>query len=126
MWTQDPDISADDVGFPRGITKDELTTARTELETFAEKTLSRLIEAERLAYHFTPSISLFCRLDIGVMPDDKGRLQYFVNEVTRGPTMTCLFSGSGTDVEEVAPNLGADFAVAFHKYLCDQHAELSI
>jgi hypothetical protein len=122
MWKEEPPATANDIGFPRGVTTEELATAEGELKTFAETTLEHLIKAERLAYHYTPSISLFCRLDIGVMPDNKGHLQYFVNEVTRGPTMTCLFS-HGVDVEEVAPNLGADFANAFHQYLCDKHSD---
>jgi hypothetical protein len=62
------------IGFPRGVTTEELATAEWELKTFTETTLEHLIKAERLAYHYTPSISLFCRLDIGVMPDNKGHL----------------------------------------------------
>lgn len=123
---EDPDISSNAIAFAEGIPKAELEAARLELETFAETTLQHIIKAERSAYHHEPSIELFCRMDIGVMPDDKGHLQYFVNEIARGPTTTSLFSGSTLDLRSVAPNLGADFAVAFHEYLCDQHPDLHI
>jgi hypothetical protein len=63
-------------------------------------------------------------MDVGIMPDCDGNLQYFVNEVTRGPTVTCLFSGSTMDLKMVAANLGADFAVFFHRYLCQHHSDL--
>jgi hypothetical protein len=126
MWKENADVTADKIGFPRGITSTELTAAREEMETFAQSTLNQLIEAERLAYYRIPSISLFCRLDIGVTPNELGELRYFVNEVTRGPTTTCLFSGSTPDLEDIAPNLGADFAGTFYKYLCTEHLDLAI
>jgi hypothetical protein len=110
-------LTSDDITFPQGIPRDKLLVAQQELETFTETTLTKLIDAEKLAYYHTPSTSLFCRLDIGVMPNAKGNLQYFVNEITRGPTMTCLFSKG----LEVAPNLGADFAVIFHEYLSNNY-----
>jgi hypothetical protein len=124
MWKANPNISSDGIAYPQGMPQEQLEAGRQELVTFTETTLQHLIKAERLAYHHKPSIELFCRMDIGVMPDDTGKLQYFVNEVTRGPTVTCLFWANTLDLKMVASNLGADFAVAFHKYLCNQHPDL--
>jgi len=121
MWKENPNIKADDVGFPKGLTTADIKEANEEINRFAETTLSHHVKAEHLAYHHTPSISLFCRLDIGIMPDSTGNLQYFVNEVTRGPTQTCLFSGTHPDVEDIAPNLGTEFAVAFYNFMCSEH-----
>jgi hypothetical protein len=124
MLREDPGVSSNIIANPMGLPKEELDAARLELETFAETTLRNLVEAERMAYYHRPSIETFCRLDIGVMPDEEGNLRYFVNEVTRSPTAACLFSGYTFGVKTVAPNLGADFAVAFHRYLCQQHSNL--
>lgn len=124
MLKDDPEVSSNIIANPIGLPKEELDAARLELETFAETTLWSLVQAERMAYYHRPSIEIFCRMDIGVMPDEEGNLQYFVNEVTRSPTAACLFSGHTFGVKTVAPNLGADFAVAFHKYLCEQHPDL--
>jgi hypothetical protein len=125
-WKTNPKTSTDEVGYPKSLTKAEIKEAGDEINTFAETTLRHLIKAEQLAHHHTPSISLFCRLDIGIMPDDNGALKYFVNEVTRGPTSTCLFSGKDIDVEDIAPNLGTEFAVAFYEFLCAEHPKASV
>jgi len=123
-WNKDPNISADKVGFPKGLSQVALEVAKKELHSFAEHTLSHLIKAERRAYHFTPSIALFCRMDIGIMPNKNGDLRYFVNEITRSPVKTCLWSGSAPDTEAIAHNLGADFSIIFYEYLCTEHPDL--
>jgi hypothetical protein len=114
---EDPSISADKIGFPKGLTSSAIKNGRKQLESFAEDTLKRLVEAEKLAYGCTPSIALFCRMDIGVMPKDDGGLGYFVNEVTRCPTKTCKWTGSAPDTEIIPYNLAADFSLIFSDYL---------
>lgn len=66
-----------------------------ELNDFATRTLQGLVEAEsRGAMGGKRSISMFCRMDIGITEAEDGKLQYFVNEVER--THTCsLWTGLG-------------------------------
>ena len=97
------------------------------MESFAEDTLMHLVRAEKLAYGRTPSIALFCRMDIGVMPmAGSQRLGYFVNEITRCPTKTCKWTGSAPDTEVIPYNLAADFAPVFSDYLHREHFDLRV
>ena len=44
-----------------------------------------MIEREEARLNRRSSLRVFARMDVGLMPDGKGRPQYFVNEVTRAP-----------------------------------------
>lgn len=66
-----------------------------ELNEFAQRTLEELIALEsRVTMGSRRSISMFCRMDIGLRESEDGRLHYFVNEIER--THSCaLWAGMG-------------------------------
>lgn len=53
---------------------------------FVISTLNGLIEEETSLLGST-SLSTFARLDIGIMPDEDGKAQFFVNELERLPSV---------------------------------------
>lgn len=68
---------------------EQLALARKELFDFAEITLARLVQMEKdgtPGYDYL-GIELLCRVDISIMDNAEGGLDYFVNEVERGVTM---------------------------------------
>ena len=114
------DLSAQDIAFADNVSDEEVTVALEEICSFATCTLHHLIRAETKALGYRPSISLFCRLDIGVMLNEHGELRYFVNEVTRGPTNATLWAGRLPDTSGIPHNLSSAFARPFHTYLTRQ------
>lgn len=68
---------------------DQIAHARKELFDFAEKTLARLIRREKNGppHYDYLGIELLCRVDISIIDNAAGGLDYFVNEVERGVTM---------------------------------------
>jgi hypothetical protein len=114
---KNPELSGDDIAFPTGLTKAQTHASELELHTFALDTLNYLIHAETMANGCPPSIALFCRMDIGAHIQADGKLCYFVNEIARGPLATSLWTGEAVDVLDIAPNLGAEFAPVFHRWM---------
>jgi hypothetical protein len=114
---KNPDISGDDIAFPVGVTQAEIHASEQELYTFALETLGHLIRAETMANGRAPSLSLFCRMDIGVHVQAGGKLSYFVNEIARGPLGASLWTGEATDIMDIAPNLGAEFGPVLHRWM---------
>src|SRR5215471_21577946 len=112
-------------GEPNGISDAELPKGREELVKFAERTLHRLVVAEQKAYQHKPSISLFCRMDIGIMANKKAELGYFVNEITRGPTPPSLWSSIHERTANIAPKLGAQFSDKFYEFMHSEHKTLA-
>jgi hypothetical protein len=122
LWKKNPNISSDKIAFRQGIASDVYRTGYSRLCSFAKQTLTRLIDAEQLAYGHMPSISLFCRMDIGIMENkETGNLDYFVNEISRGPTVTCLWGGLNFDTMSIPGNLGADFGTVFYRFLVENY-----
>jgi hypothetical protein len=135
MWKENPDIDSYAVGSPQDVPAEETSSALSEIQTFAETNLSHLVKAECLAYHHIPSISIFCRMDIGIMEDDKGQLKYFVNEVTRGPLAATMFPPERSNMPgeldglaslTVLQEMGEGFSKHFYDMLCSHHEDLKL
>ena len=99
-------ITADHI---RQATDADLTSTRRaldELFTFVRETLHGLIAME-IKETGSRSLEQSCRLDIGIIEDQDSSLQYFVNEVERGPHV-CLWAGKHWPqlVGKVAEKLG--------------------
>ena len=82
--------------------------ALQELYAFVKRTLDALVEME-VRGTGNSSLTQFCRLDLGLIKTEqgKGTVQYFVNEVERGPNV-CLWAGQRLPhlVGKVAEQLG--------------------
>lgn len=69
--------------------------AKQQLWSFIERTYRSLLDYETRRQVGIPSISVFCRMDIGVMEENQS-LHYFVNEVERSAT-ACLWMDAFPD-----------------------------
>lgn len=99
---------------PEG-TIEEKRRADEELHNFARKTLKALVKFETMKYNVTPSIALFCRMDIALTCEEDGELHYFVNEVERTGTVS-LWSGGSTG-RRCAGLVAAEFSTRFPGWL---------
>ena len=99
-----PNYIQDDILERVGGFIDQWHNADEEMSTFCLTTLKALVEKEGFE---DSSLDLICRLDISVIENASGELDYFVNEVERGIAI-CLFSSVDTDhvTERVADELG--------------------
>lgn len=60
--------------------------AHQEILDFAKMTFDSLVALEKKRHSLERlGIELYCRMDISVIDNDSGGLNYFVNEVERGP-----------------------------------------
>jgi hypothetical protein len=59
-----------------------------EIDDFAIGTLRELVLLETASLGSEPSLTTFARLDLGIMADEHGIAQFFVNEVERLPNVT--------------------------------------
>ena len=66
-----------------------IKAAMLELQTFTHMNLMELSQMEKRSTGTSSSIDMFCRVDLGIMESDDGKLNYFVNRVERGPNV-CL------------------------------------
>ncbi|KAI5986610.1 hypothetical protein EDD15DRAFT_2373049 [Pisolithus albus] len=89
------DITPMEVINPDEGTTDQRNHAKEEFEAFTLDTWKHLVLTEKASASGPVSISIFCRLDIGIGMEN-GRLMYFVNEVERSLT-TSLWMGSMPD-----------------------------
>ncbi|KAI6016399.1 hypothetical protein PISMIDRAFT_25228 [Pisolithus microcarpus 441] len=92
---QNQGTTAADVVNPDQGTSTQRDRAKEEFENFTLETWKRLVLTEKVLANGSVSISIFCRLDIGLGMKD-GRLMYFVNEVERSLT-TSLWMNSMPD-----------------------------
>jgi hypothetical protein len=99
-----PNYIQDDILERIGGSIEQRRNADEEMHAFCLTTLKALLEKEGFE---DSSLDLICRLDISVIEDGSGNLDYFVNEVERGVAI-CLFSSVDTDhvTERVADELG--------------------
>lgn len=94
-------------------TQEERMHAKYQFEQFVLNTWKHLVLAEKAEAGGGVSISIFCRLDIGLVEKD-GRLLYFVNEVERSLTASLWISA----MPDGQHGIFADtFAVTFHDWL---------
>jgi hypothetical protein len=97
----------------------EIQEAINELHAFATDTLNALINLEKLQTGAGTTLSQFCRVDISMMQTENGDLDYFVNEVERGPDV-CLWAGeeNGGLLRKVAEK----FLPSLHTWIADNVA----
>jgi hypothetical protein len=97
----------DDIMTREGGSRASREAAETQLYTFAEGTLKELIalELDELGLKDS-SLQLFCRMDISIIDNDRGGLDYFVNEVERGPLVALYGGGPCHHAARVGDELG--------------------
>lgn len=61
-----------------------------EIETFAHRTLEALIRLEKSRQTEPLSIESLVRIDIGLVSLEGGKMDYYVNEVSRAPTCSLM------------------------------------
>jgi hypothetical protein len=105
----------EDLEFHPDATHAEILANKAELYDFAKETLEGLIEYETRRFGAIPSLSLFCRMDIGLIEREDGRLCYFVNEVER--TSRCSLWSGGSDNRDIAGLVASEFANYFPLWL---------
>lgn len=77
------------------VSLDMSTEAVKEVIEFATQTWRALCKIETdMPSRRTDCVKACCRLDISVCTNDKGNLEYFVNETAKGPTMCTGWSSS--------------------------------
>ena len=98
-----PHYIHDDILERVGGSIDQRQYADAEMSGFCLTTLKALVEKEGFE---DSSLNMICRLDISVIQNASGQLDYFVNEVERGVAI-CMFSSVDTDhvTERVADEL---------------------
>ncbi|KAF8425023.1 hypothetical protein L210DRAFT_865476 [Boletus edulis BED1] len=87
-----------------------------ELQAFVDKTFRHLHRAETSVGGFRSSLSVFCRMDVGILFDEGGVPHYFVNEVERTLTAS-LFLRRIVDRE--MRTIAHSFAHVLHTYVAD-------
>lgn len=94
--------------------------AETQFRDFVKKTYDGLYKIETTRLGGRSSISVFCRLDVGILMDENHSAYYFVNEVERTPT-TSLWSNTSKNSksQSLIGTLGTTFAYVFHRHLTD-------
>lgn len=103
---------------PNQGSRDVRDDSEAEFRNFVMETYEEMYAIEARLLSGKPSICLFCRLDIGLIIGDNGKVNYFVNEVERTQT-TSLWSNRLHAKSPVAPTgiLGDTFALAFYEWL---------
>lgn len=96
--------------------------AEIEFRTFVIQTYEELYAMEARRILGKPSISLFCRLDIGVLIDKDDRAHYFVNEVERTQTTSMWSNRQNAQSPRIpARMLGHTFAQSFYEWMLNMH-----
>jgi predicted Mrr-cat superfamily restriction endonuclease len=91
-----------------------IKAAMLELQTFAHMNLMELSQMEKRSTGTSSSIDMFCQVDLGIMESDDGKLNYFVNEVERGPNV-CLWAG--TRWPYVIGNVASKLGPVLHSWI---------
>jgi hypothetical protein len=103
-------------------TLDDTRNSEAELFDFARQTLAAAIKFETMKYGAKPSISLFCRMDIGLIHNQNSGLDYFVNEVERTATVGLWSGGQGN--RRCAGLVAVEFSKCFPAWLDEQIQKL--
>lgn len=92
--------------------------AKDEFMDFVLKTYRELYKLESRQICGKPSISVFCRFDIGLIQDGH-KVQYFVNEVERTQTASLWTNllKTGAGAKSRIGLFGSTFANTFYKWL---------
>ena len=95
-----------------------LKHALSELHAFAHTNLRELNKMEKRVSGSSSSIDMFCRIDVGIMEKEDGMLDYFVNEVERGPNV-CLWAGAKWP--HLIGEVGTRFRMLLHSWVRAQY-----
>ena len=96
--------------------------AEAEFRTFVLQTYEELYAMESRRTSAKPSISLFCRLDIGILIDSEGQAHYFVNEVEKTQTTSLWSNRQHAQALRIpARMLGHTFAKVFYEWMQSLH-----
>lgn len=85
---------------------------KQQLQSFVKRTYQSLVDYEMRRHLGTPSISVFCRMDIGVI-EKENALHYFVNEVQRSATASLWMHAFADGHHGIADSIG----VGIYKWL---------
>jgi hypothetical protein len=112
-----PNFDSDDIMSREGGTIDERRAGLDELSEFARKTYEALLAEDRKRYsHDLLAMSLWCRLDIGIVEiPGSGQLSYFVNEVEKFGATT-LFGRLGGPLHPLE-HMASESAEVLEKHL---------
>jgi len=95
---------------------DTCNKAKTQFMSFVKKIYEDLYKLESKTIRAKSSISVFCRLDIGLIHDGYN-IQYFVNEVERTQTASLWTNTLKVGVKNHIGLIGSTFANIFYKWL---------
>jgi hypothetical protein len=115
ILAKNPEATMEDIDFNPDITQAEISANTDELYNFAKATLEGMIEYETRRFGAIPSLSFFCRMDIGLIEREDRTLCYFVNEVER--TSRCSFWSGGSDNRDIAGLIASEFTNYFPLWL---------
>jgi hypothetical protein len=120
-----PDWDSDSIMSREGGTIGQRRAGMAELSEFARKTYEALLAEDRKKYrHEFLAMSLWCRLDIGIMEiPGSGKLCYFVNEVGKLGA-TCLFGRIGGPLHPVE-HLACESAEVLEQFLRQRYLPLN-
>jgi hypothetical protein len=90
--------------------------AREEFQNFAKTVYEALYRIESRSINARSSLSIFCRLDIGLIAN-QSEINYFVNEVERTATASLWSNGLVGSAQSKIGIIGTTFAIALHKWL---------
>jgi hypothetical protein len=96
---------------------DIVRRAKKELVTFVKNTLRSVITQEQRQYQAIPSLAQFCRVDVGLIRNEEGKLDYFVNEIERGINVG-LWSGAWAP--EKAGKVAEKMATVLYSWIKEQ------
>jgi hypothetical protein len=111
---QNPRISVEEISRSSEADEETLKNAMLELETFALTNLREVSKMEKKATGTASSIDIFCRIDVGIIQKEDGSLDYFVNEVERGPNV-CLWAGA--QWSHLIGRVGSKFGLLLHSWV---------
>jgi hypothetical protein len=88
---------------------------KKEFLHFVMENYRLLLSSESKKIGGKSTISVFCRMDIGIMFDEDGRASYFINEIERTPTTSLWAKNDSVPIR----TLSATFGECFYNWVTD-------
>ena len=98
--------NSDDVVNPDSDTFEYRERSKKEFVDFVLETHRRLMSLEAKTIGAPSTLSIFCRIDVGIYIDAEGNGSYFVNEVERTLTTSLWVREKDIPVNSVASTIG--------------------
>lgn len=98
--------SPDNVVNPDSNTFEYREQARNDFMNFVLETYSRLLSIEVKTIGSRSTLSVFCRIDVGLFLDANGKASYFVNEVERTLTTSLWVRDRDIPINSVSSTIG--------------------